>query len=110
MQLAAAVCPITEAWDAVGEMFSVTGHVAVVVNVAPTFVDVVEQNVLDEVWDNASYSRRLPAALVSNSFTVSCTFEGSRILGWVKIRGKSSSSFQVKAVESNAIFNMVLLE
>ena len=70
-------------WDAVGEMFSVTGHVAVVVNVTPTFVDIVEQNVLNKVWDNANYSRRLPAALVSNSFTVSCTFDGSKILGWV---------------------------
>jgi len=73
-------------WDAVGEMFSVTGHVAVVVNVSCTFVDVVEQNVLDEVWkQDENYSRRLPVALdpVSNSFTVFCTFEGSRILGWV---------------------------
>lgn len=77
-------------WEAKGETFKDTGHVAVVVNAGPVFVDIVEQNVLDRVW-TANYSRRLPAALdpESGKFTVTCTFEGSNILGWITIADES---------------------
>ena len=74
-------------WEAKGDTFKITGHVAVVVDVGPDHVDIVEQNVLDEVWKGTKYSRRLPATLdsVSGSYTISCTFAGSHILGWTTI-------------------------
>jgi glutathionylspermidine amidase/synthetase len=75
-------------WAAEGDMFKVTGHVAVVVDAGPHHIDIAEQNVLDEPW-TANYSRRLPATLdpTTGAYTVSCTFEGSSILGWVSIPG-----------------------
>ena len=74
-------------WEAKGETFKVTGHVAVVVDASPDHVDIAEQNVLDEVWKGTTYSRRLPATLdpVSGSYTISCTFDESNILGWLTI-------------------------
>lgn len=71
-------------WSAAGE-FDVTGHVAVVLDVQSNCVYIAEQNVEDAVWPEAARaSRCLPAVLAADgSFTISCTYTDTHIVGWV---------------------------
>jgi glutathionylspermidine amidase/synthetase len=73
-------------WNPVGE-FRRTGHVAVVVNVQDTFVDIVEQNVEDSIWPaGVNYSRRLRAEVGSdNGYRIHCSYSDAVILGWKTI-------------------------
>lgn len=71
-------------WEPHGE-FKITGHVAIIIRVTENYVDIVEQNVEDKIWDpNTDYSRRLKARIDSDGrFHIYCTFEDGRILGWM---------------------------
>lgn len=80
-------------WEPRG-YFKTTGHVAVVTDVQPSYVDIIEQNVHDAVWDAAlGCSRRLPISSVasdsggrgSSVYRISDTFHDTRILGWVNV-------------------------
>lgn len=71
-------------WKEGGE-FDVTGHVAVVSEVLPDRVRIIEQNVHDTVWgEGQNWSRELPMHQDSDGgFHVSCTYPDSDLLGWV---------------------------
>jgi glutathionylspermidine amidase/synthetase len=67
-------------WEPKG-YFDPTGHVAIITNVQPSFVDIIEQNVEDAVWPKGqNYSRRLPRE--GNSII---PLNDGSILGWVNI-------------------------
>ncbi|CAK4457548.1 unnamed protein product [Aphanomyces euteiches] len=83
-------------WDPVGE-FTQTGHVAVVVAVTDTHVDIIEQNVHDAVWpSHRHYSRRLPARVDPNTgaYSITCTYPGSSIMGWMSIDFSSEYNYE----------------
>ncbi|KAF0686384.1 Aste57867_21828 [Aphanomyces stellatus] len=83
-------------WNPVGE-FTQTGHVAVVVAVTDTHVDIAEQNVHDAVWPPARrYSRRLPARVdaATGAFTLTCTYDDASILGWMTVDLSSEYNFE----------------
>ena len=71
-------------WNEGGE-FDVTGHVAVVSEVLPDRVRIVEQNVEHRVWPaGQTWSRELPMTLdADGGYRVDCTYADSEILGWV---------------------------
>ncbi|RHX97949.1 hypothetical protein DYB25_006263 [Aphanomyces astaci] len=74
-------------WTPSGE-FRQTGHVAVIVDVGLSYVDIVEQNVHDAVWPSQrSYSRRLPLHYDpnTNTYAISCTYADGNILGWMTV-------------------------
>jgi glutathionylspermidine amidase/synthetase len=87
-------------WSPYG-FFAHTGHVAVVVAVEPTHIDIVEQNVEDAVWpEGQNYSRRIPVVSQTDPATgkyVSYTIvdvelddgidgpEPSHVLGWMTV-------------------------
>jgi glutathionylspermidine amidase/synthetase len=74
-------------WNPAGE-FAHTGHIAVIVNVKCDFVDIVEQNAEDSIWqDGQLYSRRLKATLNdgTGAYTIACTYHDTSILGWMNI-------------------------
>eukprot|EP00667_Euglena_gracilis_P019397 EG_transcript_20789 len=74
-------------WEARG-FFRGTGHVAVIVSVQDSHVDIVEQNVVEQVWPpGQKYSRRLPARVdpLSGGYHIECTYSGTHIIGWVTI-------------------------
>jgi glutathionylspermidine amidase/synthetase len=71
-------------WDEGGE-FETTGHVAIVTEVSPDYVRVVEQNVGDSLWpEGQGYSRQIKAeATPDGHFWLECSFGDAEILGWV---------------------------
>lgn len=87
-------------WSPIG-FFSHTGHVAVVVAVTPTHIDIVEQNVEDAVWPaGQNYSRRIPVVSQTDPATGKLTSysivdvelddgidgpEPSHVLGWMTV-------------------------
>ncbi|RHY33191.1 hypothetical protein DYB32_006196 [Aphanomyces invadans] len=74
-------------WTPSGE-FRQTGHVAVIVDVGSSHIDIVEQNVHNAVWPSTqAYSRRLPLHYDPdmNAYTVACTYKDGVILGWMTV-------------------------
>ena len=71
-------------WGEGGE-FVKTGHVAIVTEVGPGFVRVVEQNVDDRPWaEGRSWSRQIRAeSTPEGNFWLECSFQDASILGWV---------------------------
>ena len=71
-------------WNEGGE-FDVTGHVAVVTEVFPDRIRVIEQNAEDKVWDkDAGYSRELAVTINDDGgYWIDCTYENAGIMGWV---------------------------
>jgi glutathionylspermidine amidase/synthetase len=71
-------------WNEGGD-YELTGHVAIVTQIADGFVRVVEQNVEHTVWEHGKpWSRELPASLDQDGrYWVDCTFKDASILGWV---------------------------
>ena len=71
-------------WNEGGE-FDVTGHVAVVTEVLPDRIRIIEQNVEDAVWaEGTSWSRELNAAIDSDGgYWIECSYHDASILGWV---------------------------
>lgn len=71
-------------WDDAGE-FERTGHVAIIVEVFPDKIRVVEQNVENYLWDEGlNFSRELKAHIDrEGGYWIECNFKQSKILGWV---------------------------
>jgi len=71
-------------WDEGGE-FETTGHVAIVTEVTPDYVRIVEQNVGDRMWpEGQDYSRQIKAETAPDgSYWLECSFGNATILGWV---------------------------
>jgi glutathionylspermidine amidase/synthetase len=71
-------------WDEGGE-FETTGHVAIVTEVTPQYVRIVEQNVGDRVWpENQNYSRQISAETTpEGEYWLQCSFGDAKIKGWV---------------------------
>ena len=71
-------------WREGGE-FDVTGHVAIVTEVLPDRIRIVEQNVDHEVWpDSRDWARELlMTGDAETGYTLECSFENSEIVGWV---------------------------
>jgi hypothetical protein len=80
-------------WNPVGE-FRHTGHVAVVLDVQDTYLDIAEQNVQDTIWPpGVNYSRRLRAEVhpETQAYTVHCTYADAVVLGWKTIQFEKAS-------------------
>ena len=71
-------------WNEGGE-FDVTGHVAVVTEVFPDRIRLIEQNVDHAVWpEGQTYSREINATVSDDGgYWIQCSFEDATILGWV---------------------------
>ena len=71
-------------WNEGGE-FETTGHVAVVTEVTPTAIRIIEQNVENLIWpEGQNYSRELAARVTDEGdYWIRCTYETGNILGWV---------------------------
>jgi glutathionylspermidine amidase/synthetase len=71
-------------WDEGGE-FKRTGHVAIVTEVLPGGLRIVEQNVSHLPWpEGQDYSREIPAHESEHGeYWVRCSFHDASILGWV---------------------------
>jgi len=71
-------------WDEGGE-FETTGHVAVVTEVTPDYVRIVEQNVGDSMWPHGqNFSREISAEMTADGdYWLECSFGDATILGWV---------------------------
>lgn len=71
-------------WEAGGE-FERTGHVAIVTEVFPDRLRLVEQNVGNYPWaEGQNYSREIPARISEDQgYWLRCSFSDANILGWV---------------------------
>ncbi|WP_133011979.1 bifunctional glutathionylspermidine amidase/synthase [Marinomonas flavescens] len=71
-------------WSEGGE-FEVTGHVAIVTEVYPDKLRLVEQNVGHQIWPKGqNYSRELPARISDDGgYWLRCSYGDASILGWV---------------------------
>ncbi|ABM03065.1 fused glutathionylspermidine amidase and glutathionylspermidine synthetase [Psychromonas ingrahamii 37] len=71
-------------WDQGGE-FAETGHVAIVTEVFPDKLRIVEQNLDHQIWpEGHSFSRELPATTTEEGeYWLKCSFNDATILGWM---------------------------
>ncbi len=71
-------------WEEGGE-FARTGHVAIVTEVFPERLRLVEQNVRNYRWpEGQNYSREIPARMSDDQgYWLRCSFTDANILGWV---------------------------
>ncbi|SIS91124.1 bifunctional glutathionylspermidine amidase/synthase [Neptunomonas antarctica] len=71
-------------WSEGGE-FEVTGHVAVITEVYPDRLRLIEQNVTHSVWpEGQQFSREIPARVTADgSYWLRCSYGDATILGWV---------------------------
>ncbi|KDO26511.1 hypothetical protein SPRG_07914 [Saprolegnia parasitica CBS 223.65] len=94
-------------WSAYGEMAE-TGHVAVVVNVTDTHVDIAEQNVEDTIWPkDRLYSRRLQVHRNATSYEVQKWYEKEHIIGWITVDGASPASVLDSTTSSSSSYGFV---
>ncbi len=61
--------------------FDITGHVAVVVSVNSNFITIAEQNYFNDLWDGATYSRRL---LIEKDKKNRYRIFDDALIGWVR--------------------------
>jgi len=71
-------------WEEGGE-FEETGHVAIVTEVFPDRIRIVEQNVDHHVWaEGQHYSRELKAHIANDGgYHIECSYDDAAVLGWV---------------------------
>ena len=71
-------------WNEGGE-FEITGHVAIVTEVFPDRIRLIEQNVQDTVWpEGQNFSREIHATVSADgSYWIECSYENAKIMGWV---------------------------
>ncbi len=87
-------------WNEGGE-FDVTGHVAIVTEVQPTYIRVAEQNVEYTSWENQPFSRELPAVMSpEGNYWIQCSYTDASILGWVI--QTEDSTHAIEPVETNS--------
>ncbi len=87
-------------WNEGGE-FHVTGHVAIVVEVLPDRVRIVEQNVGMHRWPAGQrWSRELPARIDSaGGYWIQATLPGASILGWMLQTGDDTHAVAHEPVD-----------
>ena len=97
-------------WNEGGE-FEDTGHVAIITEVLPDRVRIVEQNVHHQVWpDETNWSRELDLTTdASGGYWITCTFEEGTILGWV-MQTSDSTHAEPRVDPVPALFNLVARE
>lgn len=68
-------------------IFKNTGHVAIVVDIRESYIDIVEQNVENKKWPRGqNYSRRIPTYRVPNGgFWICDCYKDTEFLGWINI-------------------------
>jgi glutathionylspermidine amidase/synthetase len=71
-------------WAEGGE-FETTGHVAIITEVTPDYVRIVEQNVGDRPWpEGQNYAREIKAETTpEGNYWLECSFGDAKILGWL---------------------------
>ena len=97
-------------WDEGGE-FETTGHVAIVTEVTPDAVRIVEQNVGDTLWPaGQNYAREIKAEATGDGhFWLECSFGDAKILGWVI--QTDDDTYSERIVPANPkLFNLVARE
>jgi glutathionylspermidine amidase/synthetase len=97
-------------WDEGGE-FEHTGHVAVITEVFPDRVRIVEQNVDHRPWPRGrNYSRELGAVIdAAGGYHITCTYDRGAILGWV-IQTSDPSHAEPRIEPAPELFNLRLAE
>jgi len=97
-------------WDEGGE-FADTGHVAIVTEVTPTGVRLVEQNVGHKRWpEGRNFSREIKAAITeTGEFWLECSYGDATILGWVIQTADSSHAEIIKTLDPR-LLNVVMRE
>ncbi len=97
-------------WNEGGE-FDVTGHVAVVTEVFPDRIRVIEQNVEDKVWpEGQNWSRELNVTIdADGGYWIDCTYEDAGIMGWVIQTDDATHAEDIIDVDSS-LFNMEMRE
>jgi hypothetical protein len=72
-------------WNAVGK-YAPTGHVAVVIDVQDTHVDIIEQNFYHDVWPQGQhYSRRLPVKCSCQGYSIDKFYDEEELFGWMTL-------------------------
>jgi len=97
-------------WDEGGE-FETTGHVAIVTEVTPDYVRIVEQNVGDRPWpEGRDYSRQIKAETTAEgNYWLECSFGDAKILGWVIQTDDMQHAERIEP-PNPALFNLVMTE
>jgi len=97
-------------WEEGGE-FERTGHVAVITEVLPDRVRIVEQNVDHHMWEEGQdFARELRAEVAADGgFHIQCTFEEGTILGWV-IQTEDPTHAELRVTPSPELFNLLMCE
>lgn len=95
-------------WSEGGE-FEVTGHVAVVTEVFPDRLRLVEQNVTHAVWPQGqTYSREIPARVTDDGcYWLQCSYGDATILGWVVQTDDDTYAEEIEPVDP-ALFDLRL--
>lgn len=93
-------------WNEGGE-FDVTGHVAVVTEVFPDRLRIIEQNVDHRVWpEGRTWSRELKATIAADGgYWVECTFPNTSILGWVIQTADDTYAEKIEEIDRR-LFNL----
>jgi len=86
-------------WDEGGH-FEETGHVAIITEVFPDKIRIVEQNMDFHRWpEGQNYAREIKAKIGSNGdYWLNCPSIGSHILGWVIQTSESDHSVEISPV------------
>ncbi len=89
-------------WDAEGE-FEITGHVAIVTEVAENCVRFVEQNVENIIWpDGQNFSRELNVTIAEDGgYWIQPRLKGTSLLGWVIQTDDASFSDNIGDIDKN---------
>lgn len=97
-------------WNEGGE-FDVTGHVAIVSEVFPDRIRVVEQNVEDRVWPaGQNYSRELKAwCSEDGAYRIDCSYDDASVLGWVTQTDDPTHAEEIVDVDPR-LFNLTARE
>ena len=97
-------------WSEGGE-FEITGHVAIVTEVHPDRLCLVEQNVTHEVWPQGQgFSRAIPAKITDDGgYWLRCSYGDATILGWVVQTEDELHAEKIMPVDP-ALFDIALRE
>lgn len=95
-------------WNEGGE-FEMTGHVAIVTEVDPHFVRVVEQNFDNQAWQkNQTFSREIKAQTTDDGeYWIQCSFHDAALLGWVIQTDDETFSEEIVEIDKR-LFNLRL--
>ena len=90
-----------------GGDFEITGHVAIITEVTPNYVRIVEQNVDQHIWgEGKNYSRELKTKIDRyGGYWIACDKLATDILGWV-IQTDDSTYSEVSKKPGQHLFNI----